>query len=114
MPGRGRADVVICLDASASMRPCFDAVRQHLVDFLRGLESGGQVTWDLRFDFVAHRATDSQGRVGFQHTSLHCPHLWDGLYGRRLQSGASLFTKDLETFKRGIASLKAKGDEANF
>lgn len=114
MAGRGCADVVFCLDTSASMRPCFDAVRQHLLDFLNGLRASGQMAWNLRFDFVAHRASSSGTGTHFQHSSLRYSELWDGLYGKGRQSSELLFTTDAEEFKVGITSLKAKGDEANF
>src|SRR5688572_3919910 len=53
------ADVVFCIDASNSMQPCIDAVRKNLAQFVSGLQSGGQSTWDVRFDFLAHQASEN-------------------------------------------------------
>ncbi|MFO0963733.1 MAG: vWA domain-containing protein [Phycisphaerales bacterium] len=113
MPGRGVADVIFCLDSSSSMKPTFDAVRKHVVDFLEGLKSDGQTAWDVRFDFVSHAASQSGGGTVMRHQSLFEPRLWAALYGANSQS-SRFFTRDLEEFRRGISALAAQGDEANF
>ena len=68
---KGVADVVFCLDASDSMKPCIDGVRTHIGSFLDGLKSDQQRARDVRFDFVAHHVnmmTDE--RPGHMHLSI--------------------------------------------
>jgi hypothetical protein len=111
MPGRGTADVIFCLDSSSSMSPAFDAVRQHVLAFVEGLKSDGQVAWDLRFDFVSHATSRSGGGVVHRHSSLHERSLHAALYGSN--AGGRFFTADVEEFRKGLSGLVAQGDEAN-
>lgn len=115
MPGKYSADVVFCLDASGSMEPCFDALRRHLGCFVDGLRSGGQMAWDLQLDFLAHRAVEKAGRGvhHFQSLKREGLDLVRGLYPSPDAQGA-FFTRDMDEFKRGLAALKAYGDEASF
>ena len=112
MSTKGVADVVFCLDASASMRPCIDGVRAHVADFVVGLKSNPQITWDLRFDFVAHSAGTRQDGVAFYQRSLFNPVLIPALYGGGSQA-ARFFTADVEEFRRGLQEVNVMGDEAS-
>ena len=38
MAGRQTADIVFCMDASASMRPAFDGVRDHVMALSEALQ----------------------------------------------------------------------------
>lgn len=115
MPGRFSADVVFCLDASGWMKPCFDGLRKHLGAFVEGLCSGGQMGWDLRLDFLAHRANEEKGQGvhHFQSLRREGMDLVKAVYQPGGQ-GAAFFSTDLEEFKRGLGGLKAYGDEASF
>lgn len=111
MSTKGVADVVFCLDASESMAPCLDAVRKHLTDFLAGLKSHTQQTWDLRVDFVAHRAGESpDGGILFQMRSLYEKDLLGVQYLDRNRQGR-FFTQDLAEFSRGLQQVEVTGDE---
>jgi hypothetical protein len=113
MTTRGCADVVFCLDASKSMKPCFDGVRQHLSAFLSGLKSRGQTAWDLRVDFVAYSTgTAEGGGVLLRHSSMFHEDLRGALYGGDAQS-ARFFTTDLDLFGEKIGSIHCEGDEAS-
>jgi len=87
MSTRGVADVVFVVDASASMRPCIDALRQNIMSFVAGLDGPNAGSFDLRLEFVAlkvdpERATyivDSSGGEG----------LWERLYSKGSNSAAS-------------------------
>ena len=111
MTTRGVVDLVLCLDASESMRPCFEGVRRHLNDFVRGLAAGGQQQeFDVRVDFLAH----SCGQNGpFQASSLR---YHDGLSLIRAlyepQGGTGFFTSDLPEIERALAGVQVAGDEA--
>lgn len=108
-----KADVVFCIDTSASMAPCFTAVQENLVQFIEGISNDGQIAWDIRYDFVGHCAGFcSDGSVILSHQSLRCPSLTGELYSGSGQ-GEHLFTRDVVELGSGIRSLKASGDEAN-
>jgi hypothetical protein len=114
MPGRFSADVIFCLDASGSMAPCFDSLRSHLGKFAGGLRSGGQMHWDLRLDFLAHRAQEEAGSGVFHFQSLRRSgmELIRELY-QGLNAGESFFSPDVDEFQRGLGILQVKGDEAS-
>jgi len=110
----GVADVVFCLDASASMRPCIEEVCKHIDSFLAGLKAGGQFTWNLRFDFIAHRGSTS-GQLDnialFTTQSIYYPEAWYPLYKDNLQN-AKFFTSDIGEFKNALNRVNPEGDEA--
>lgn len=114
MSTTGIADVVFCIDASESMRPCIDALRKHIVDFLSGLKSPNQPDWDLRLDFVAHRAGEADGSFLFELQSLYNDDLIHVLYweDRETRSQGRFFTSDLNEFARGLDVVEVHGDEA--
>jgi len=103
---KGVADIVFCLDASYSMRPCFDAVKSHIDDFISGLKSDGQMSWDLRFDYIAHCSSDGL----FLHKSLFCSEVHRVLY--QGESGGRFFTTDMDELKNGLSSENVQGDES--
>lgn len=113
MGTRRTADIVFCLDSSASMRPCFDQVRQHIGSLVSGLMSDGQGSWDLRFDFVAYKATRSGEATVYWMQSLRNEIAVEALYGQKAGPGA-FFTNDVQEFRLGLSKLKAGGDEASF
>ena len=116
MSTKGVADVVFCLDASDSMKPCIDGVKTHISSFLEGLKSDGQRTWDVRFDFLAHQTVRGAGGViGHGHFSLYHSEpdndvvsvLYMGQQGQR----GRFFTTDIAEFKRGLDKVEVLGDE---
>jgi hypothetical protein len=106
----GVVDIVFLIDASDSMRPCIDAVRRHLGDFNRGLESGSQHRMDYRLDFLAH-CCDSSG-MPFNLFSLRNSgvDVVTALY-KPGQPG-SFFTTDPEELRKGLDRVDVAGDEA--
>ena len=116
MSTKGVADVVFCLDASDSMKPCIDGVKTHISSFLEGLKSDRQRSWDVRFDFLAHQTVLGEGGViGHGHYSLYhdgefseggdvLTALYTGQQGR-------FFTTDIDEFKRGLDKVEVIGDE---
>lgn len=122
MSTKGVADVVFCLDASDSMKPCIDGVKTHISSFLEGLKSDGQRTWDVRFDFLAHHTVRGAGSViGHAHYSLYhngefsegedvLSALYTGQKGQQGQRGR-FFTTDIAEFKRGLDKVEVLGDE---
>lgn len=116
MAGRFSADVVFCLDSSGSMKPCFEALRDNIQSFVGALDGDSQGSWDLRLDFLSHRAGE-HGQTGIHDFST--VHLDDpnkvvkSLYGQR-EDSKSFFTSEVDSFRRSLMNLKAYGDEANF
>jgi len=112
MSTKGIADVVFCLDASGSMSPCIDGVRRHIIDFLSGIRSNNQLSWDLRLDFVAYAASGDQPWKrfpGLGHRSVFHDELLEPLYlGRQ----GRFFTTDTREFQTALERVEAGGDEA--
>lgn len=117
MPGRQIADVVFCLDASGSMGPCFDALREHIKAFVYGLEAGGQSVWDLRLGLLAYSAGNLSGGgiFDFQGLSRRGMELIAPLYHpTKSQSGVQYFTSDIVQFTKALERIEVNGDEATF
>lgn len=110
MSTKGIADVVFCIDASASMQPCINSVRTNLASFVDGLKTDQQVEWDLRLDFVAHCASASTSGAVYRHRSLHNDECWEALY--KTSQGGRFFTNDRNEFRNGLARIAVQGDEA--
>jgi hypothetical protein len=110
MAGRECADIVFCVDASDSMRPCLDAVRKNINKLADIFKSDPQRTWDVRLDFIAHAA----GNDLFQASSVFFDEgggLLDALY-KKAGREKKFFTTDIEKFKERLAEVKTEGDEA--
>jgi len=106
---KGVVDVVFCLDASESMEPCFDGVKNHISSFVEGLRADGQQQWDVRFDFVAHYTLlNVTGGTVVCQSSTYNEFLLDALYGN---VSGKFFTRDVEEFKRALNRVKTMGDE---
>jgi len=118
MAGRKTADVIFCLDASGSMGPCFEELKDTVQNFVKGLESGLQVTWDVRFDFLAYQAGEVEGRGVFEFRTLKIPHGMEVLkalyHGSGQQGGGSFFTSSIPEFCEGLKKVNVGGDEASF
>jgi hypothetical protein len=109
MGGKSVVDLVFCIDASASMRPCIFAVRKHVVDFLQGLQATRQHV-DLRIDFLTHSCDISGG--GFTSANVRRSNidLLTALY--RTPDPQSFFTTSLTEFQNRLEKIEAVGDEA--
>lgn len=88
MAGHETADIVFCIDASGSMTPAFEGVKNHIVTLLKTLDASGlQTKWDVRFDFLAYRNLEdimwieSMNKVG-----KDC---LDAIYGSNSPNGSS-------------------------
>ena len=116
MSTKGTADIVFCIDASASMQPCIDALRTHIGAFLEGLKTANYSQWDWRMEFIAHNSSESH----LFHRSHAYSDVWDLLHalypqgadGQGGTPGGALFTTDLERFKTSLGTVEVRGDEA--
>lgn len=112
MAGRATADIVFCMDASGSMGPTFDGVRNHVFELLDSLASDGQRPWDVRFDFLAYStAYNCAGKAGFVFKTVERSNMEvvDGLY--RTPGAPGFFTRDVEKFKAELGTVECQGDE---
>ena len=108
MAGRNCADIVFCIDASGSMKPCIDAVRNNIEKLLEGLQSDVQTTWDVRFDFLAfHDSKD--GVHWYKSVELPTMPLFEAIY--KNGDKGKLFSKDLAAFKAGLKGIEVEGEE---
>jgi hypothetical protein len=121
MSTKGVADIVFCLDASGSMEPCFQGVSRNVMSLLEGMESGNrQISWDARFDFLAHRAEKEADGVSHRMETVACEtgNLLQAIYGSgerqegEQPSGGILFTSDLQLFRSRLESIEVEGDES--
>ena len=111
MSSKGVVDLVFCIDASQSMQPCLDAVRGHVLSFVRGLESGlQQRTVDLRLDFLAHSCGEGKGPFRVQTVRTAAAETVAALYKK--PNPQSFFTKDAAEFERALSAVEVGGDEA--
>ncbi len=118
MAGRATADIVFCMDASGSMSPTFDGVRDHVFELVDSLKADPQYSWDVRFDFLAYNtAYNCGGNAGFVFRTVGKKNMevLDGLYRSAYDAngGASsgFFTKDIEQFKSALGNVECDGDE---
>ena len=109
MAGRNCADIVFCIDASGSMKPCFDAVRRNIAELMNGLQSDGQVNWDVRYDFLAFHDNE-EGVHDYTTTRTGGVELIDILYHGGDRS--KLFTRNTEELCRALQKrVTTEGDE---
>ena len=131
MAGGTRADIVFCLDASATMDSLLAGVRDHVGDLVEALRDDGQPAWDVRLDFLAYstpydydagkktRRTVKKryGRQGMRFQSVWKKNfqVLDALYrpdrDEKDASQAAFFTSDIEAFKTALQGVKYDGDE---
>ncbi len=109
MAGRKCADIVFLLDASGSMSPCIEAVKNNigkLTDFFR---ADGQSIWDIRLEFLAHASW--RDLYHLQSHALNGLALVEAIYKPQQNFASSFFTKDIATFQAALAGVKPQGDE---
>jgi len=113
MSTKNVADILFCIDASDSMKPCFEALRSHLNDLVNSLKGNGD-EWDIRFDFISQSVAQSRGdsrtRV-FQHHSIFNSDVLSVLYGTD-NPDKHFFTPNKNIFLDALARIECKGDEA--
>lgn len=109
MAGRNCADIVFCIDASGSMKPCFDAVRRNIAELMNGLQSDGQTSWDVRYDFLAFHDNE-EGAHDYTTTRTGGVELIDILYHKGDRT--KLFTRNTEELCQALQKrVTTEGDE---
>ena len=87
------------------MKHCFDMLQQSIGSMTAGL-TGGNSLWDVRFDFIAHSASNN-GVI--RHNSVFNEDAVEALYNSRQ---ARFFTDSIDVFRERLAEVKMVGDEA--
>ncbi len=111
MAGRNCADIVFCIDASGSMQPAIDAVRENISRLLHGLAQGGDeqgYSWDVRFDFLAFH-NNREGIHSFRSVRADTVALHKALY--LSQDSSPFFTRDVQEFCRALAKVRPEDEE---
>jgi len=104
-------DLVLLVDSSKSMQPCFDQLREHLKDLLHPLE---QTNFRTRFAMLAYCATmQDVGRPYYWHTFVGGDDA-DGMDLKLYRPGMRVddyFTYDTSSIVRVLEKLVPRGDE---
>jgi hypothetical protein len=102
-------DLVLLVDSSESMRPCFGQLKEHLKDLLFPIQAANL---KIRFGLVAYAAgRDEQGPV-YDHTFI-CgsgPEMMQKLYSPQVNPN-DFFTSDPSVINRVLGGLEAQGNE---
>ena len=102
-------DLVLLVDASESMKPCFTQLREHLKDLLYPLQ---QANFKVRFGLVAYAAAPTHGGPVYDHTFIggSGPEMIQKLY-KPVASAPDFFTSDPSVVTRILSGLEAQGNE---
>ena len=102
-------DLVLVVDASESMKPCFSQLKQHLNDLLYPLQ---QANFKVRFGLVAYAAAPTASGPVYDHTFIggSGPEMIKKIYSPS-PSAADFFTHDPTVVARVLAGLEAQGNE---
>lgn len=109
MAGRKCADIVFLLDASGSMSPCLEAVKNNIGKLAEFFKSDGQNVWDIRLEFLAHSSWKN-----LYHLETHVLEgieLAGAIYKPQTGRTDAFFTKDVAKFQAALARVKPQGDE---
>ena len=114
MAGRQTADIVFCMDASSSMKPAFDGVRNHVMALSDALKGDANTAWDVRYEFLAYSTRGKGTYCTLKTVRLDTKAVLDSIYrgGASMSSGAGIFTNDVEQFKAALSTVTCNGDEA--
>jgi uncharacterized protein involved in tellurium resistance len=102
-------DLVLLVDASDSMGPCFGQLGQHLNDLLYPLQ---QAQFRVRFGLVAYAAGRDRAGPVYDHTFIggRGPELVQKLYSAQVHA-EDYFTSDPSVLTRVIGGVKPQGNE---
>ncbi len=102
-------DLVLVVDASDSMGPCFGQVRQHLTDLLSPLQ---QANFRVRFGLVAYAAGKDRSGAVYDHTFVggSGPEFLKRLYTPQVKA-EDYFATDPHVVERVLGGLKPQGNE---
>ena len=102
-------DLVLVVDASDSMGPCFGQLKQHLADLLSPLQ---QANFHVRFGLVAYAAGKDRSGAVYDHTFVGGSgfQLIQNLYSSQFRI-EDYFTTDPAAIGRTLGALNPQGNE---
>lgn len=106
-------DLVLVVDTSDSMKPCFEHLKQNLSSLISPLV---QANFTVRFGLLGYAAgKDRTGSIIYDHTFIGGSghELLKNLYSNQLSSD-SYFTRDLHVLKTALSNLNPQGNEDTF
>jgi len=107
MPGKNTADIVFLLDASQSMEPCIEGVKEHILNFAGVFEEDTNQSWDIRLDFLAHQLQIlPSGGWKLRLKSVYENEL-KSIYGN-----GRFFTQKIDDFKNALTGVRPWGNES--
>jgi len=103
-----KVELVLAIDSSASMAPCFQGLIDHLDKLVNPLQADH---FDLRLGLMALSASKNEGQCLYPMESLAGPNMdtLDALYRQRKTS--ELFTGDRRRLISTLKSVRLQGDE---
>jgi hypothetical protein len=105
---------VFLLDASGSMTPCVEGVKQNIAKLADFFKSDSQTAWDVRLGFLAHsswRGLHSLAAIGTSGMPLiEALYKSGGANGQPSPEG--FFTNGIAAFEEALARIKTDGDES--
>ena len=108
MPAK-KVDLVLLVDASESMAPCFSALREHLSELLMPLR---QASFSVRFGLVAYAAGSTRAGRAYDFTFVggSGPQMLQRLYGTQVPE-RDFLSADPSDVIRALQGLQARGNE---
>lgn len=102
-------DFVLLVDSSASMKPCFENLREHIKTLIYPLE---QANFKVRFGLVAYAAGATRRGPKYDHIFIggSGPEILKNLYSADVRD-ENFFTSDSTVVARALNGLTAQGDE---
>lgn len=102
-------DLVFLIDASDSMRPCFDGLREHLQALVQPLQ---QTSFNLRLGMLAYNCERQSGGYVYQLRFIDPGVTGLEIYSEAPQSIAPrVFTSDVRQFVAALGQVEVGGDE---
>ena len=107
--GANKVDILFVVDASDSMSPCFQKLRDNLRRFIQPLN---QASFEIRYGLLAYNAGADGGKAIYEHTFVggNDPALVKDLYSPQLNID-NYFTGDAGKFLQALDSVRTQGDE---
>ncbi|MBE6372453.1 MAG: VWA domain-containing protein [Lentisphaerae bacterium] len=107
--GANKVDILFVVDASDSMSPCFQKLRDNLRRFIQPLN---QASFEIRYGLLAYNAGADGRNAIYEHTFIggNDPSLVKGLYSPQVNTD-KYFTSDANKFLTALESVRTQGDE---
>lgn len=107
--GANKVDILFVVDASDSMSPCFQKLRDNLRRFILPLN---QASFEIRFGLLAYNAGGDGNRAIYEHTFIggNAATLVKELYSPNIDIN-KFFTNDANKFLNALDSVRTQGDE---